>query len=89
MQNNADSTAWNASDAIIERREHELAKVWEHISAGGINAVQGVMDYLGQIEGQNKRLNRRVDMLEAQIRFLDRLEKLLELEKGGQHANTH
>jgi hypothetical protein len=67
---------WEAADAILDKRDDQLAAIWESCTLKGHEAVKGVMDYISILEGQNRRLNRRIDMIETQIRFLDRMEFL-------------
>lgn len=69
----AEKEKWDASDAIIQKRDDELERIWSECNARGQEAIQGVMDYIATIEGQNRRLNRRIDMIEAQVRFMDRI----------------
>ena len=76
-----ETAAWNASDALIDKQEAEAAKIWAQLSARGLEAVRELMEYLSKIEGQNYRLNKRIEHLEASIRLLDRLDRVLEREK--------
>lgn len=55
---------WNASDAVIQKRAEESERIWQTVCKKGVDAIEGIMNYLSEIEGQNKRLNRRIEMLE-------------------------
>lgn len=45
--------------------------VWKHICKDGIKAVEHIMDYLDHIEGQNRRLNKRLELLELMVLHVD------------------
>jgi|HubBroStandDraft_4_1064222.scaffolds.fasta_scaffold102464_2 hypothetical protein len=69
-----------AIDALLEKREADAVALWEEINRRGLDAVLEMTHRLTTLEGQNIRLNRRIETLETQIRFLDRFERLIDLE---------
>lgn len=77
----AEKAQWVAAEALLDKRDIEAERIWRDFNARGIDAVRDVMEYLVVLEGQNKRLNKRIEQIETQIRFLDRMEKLIELKK--------
>lgn len=80
---------WETSDAILDKREDQLQQIWDACTLEGLRAVQGVMDYISAIEGQNQRLNARITLLENQsITLMESMTTFLKLiNQGVIHVN--